>query len=673
MRRHLISAIALTLLCHHAGAADPAPGSGIASQYIDSAVRVQDDFFTHVNGKWLASTAIPADKSSWGVFAQLRDDVLPQLRGLVEAAQQERPKKQGSEAQQIGDFYASYMDEGRLDSLGARPLAGELSRIRSVRTKKALPMLIAHLARIGVGTPYALTVAPDARAATIYAASIGQSGLGMPDRDYYLDAKLAPVKAKYQAHVATMLTLAGSATPAASAQAVVALETALAALQWSKVDNRDPVKRYNKVTLAQLAAAAPDYDWHAGLTAAGVATRVGYVIVNQPSYLRGYEQLVTQTDLATWQAYFEWQLLRAYGNELSSDFVAAQFAFYGTVIAGVPQQLPRWKRAVLALDGVLGEALGKRYVAQYFPPERKARMEAMVKNLLVAYSASIATLDWMGPDTKKEALVKLAKFTPKIGYPTVWRDYSTLVILPGDLVGNLMRAADFRDQRQIGKLGRPIERQEWGMTPQTVNAYYNATLNEIVFPAAILQPPFFDAQADDAVNYGAIGAVIGHEISHGFDDKGSQSDGDGNLRDWWTAADRQAFGARTALLVQQYDSYSPLPGYHVNGALTLGENIADNAGLAIAYKAYHLSLSGKPAPVIDGLTGDQRFYMGWGQVWRSKVRPEQQILLIKSDPHAPGQFRTNGSLQNQPGFYDAFGVHPGDAMYRAPAQRVLLW
>jgi predicted metalloendopeptidase len=366
-------------------------------------------------------------------------------------------------------------------------------------------------------------------------------------------------------------------------------------------------------------------------------------------------------------------LLRHASPYLSKDFAQAHFAFYSTALSGVTEMPPRWKRGVGLVEGAMGESLGKLYVAQYFPAERKARMELLVKNLLASYQSSIDTLDWMGPETKKEAQTKLAKFTPKIGYPNKWRDYAGLAIVKGDLVGNVMRSAHFEYRTEVDKLGKPVDHDEWHMTPQTINAYYNANLNEIVFPAAILQPPFFDAQADDAVNYGAIGAVIGHEISHGFDDKGSQYDGDGNLRDWWSKDDRANFKAKADALVAQYEGYSPLPGYHVNGALTLGENIADNSGLAIAYKAYKLSLGGQPAPVIDGLTGDQRFFMGFGQVWRSKMREEQQIVQIKTDPHSPGQFRANGTVTNQPGFYDAFGVKPGDKMYLAPEQRVIIW
>jgi putative endopeptidase len=397
------------------------------------------------------------------------------------------------------------------------------------------------------------------------------------------------------------------------------------------------------------------------------------VIVGQPSYLQALDGILANTDLETVKAYFQWQLLRAYSPYLSTAFVDADFDFYGKTLTGTAENRPRWKRAVATVEEAMGEALGREYVAANFPPERKARMEALVQNLLAAYRDSIDGLDWMSPETKKEAQAKLATFRPKIGYPSKWRDYSRLSIRPDDLVGNVMRANGFEYQRNVDKLGKPIDREEWGMTPQTVNAYYNSRMNEIVFPAAILQPPFFNMEADDAVNYGAIGAVIGHEIGHGFDDKGSQSDGQGNLRNWWTAEDQARFKARTDMLVQQYEAFSPLPGYHVNGALTLGENIGDNSGLAIAYKAYKISLHGQPAPVIDGFSGDQRFFLGFGQVWRTKMREAAQIVQIKTDPHSPGQFRANGTLRNQGAFYDAFGVKPGDKMYLAPEQRVTIW
>ncbi|AVR94733.1 M13 family metallopeptidase [Pseudoduganella armeniaca] len=675
MKRHLISlSLIAAFAATAAHAADSAAISGIDTQYIDPSVRAQDDFFVHLNGKWLKTAEIPADKSSWGSFAKLRDDTLPQLRDIVEELQKKKGL-QGDE-QKIADLYTSYMDEAKLDQLGVKPLAGELARIAAIKDKKALPGLIAHLTRIGAPTPYAVRVSQDARESTRYAAYMAQSGLGLPDRDYYLkkdDAKLADALAKYEQHVAKVLTLAGAKDGAAQAKAIVALETALAEAQWTKVENRDPVKRYNKIAIDKLAELAPGYDWKAALAASGIAGKTDYVIVMQPSYLQGFDKLVASTDLATWKSYLTWQLLRDASPYLSKPFADAHFAFYGTVLTGVTEQPPRWKKGVGVVEAAIGEGMGKLYTAKHFPAERKARMEKLVQNLLLAYQQSIDTLDWMGPETKKEAQAKLAKFTPKIGYPDKWRDYSKLKMNAGDLLGNLRRAAEFDYARNVAKLGQPIDRSEWGMTPQTVNAYYRSTANEIVFPAAILQPPFFDARADDAVNYGAIGAVIGHEISHGFDDSGSQSDGDGNLRDWWTAQDRANFKAKTDALVKQYDAYSPLPGYNVNGKLTLGENIADNSGLAIAYKAYKLSLNGQPAPVIDNLTGEQRFYMGFGQVWRSKMREAQQIVQLKTDPHSPGQFRANGTVVNQPGFYEAFGVKEGDKLYVKPEQRVIIW
>jgi putative endopeptidase len=680
VKRYLLSTLTLSLMAAFASAADTvtpvAPISGIDKQYIDPTVRAQDDFFTYLNGQWLKTTEIPADKSSWGTFAKMRDDLNPQLRGLIEAAQKDPHKKAGTDTQKIGDLFSSYMDEKKVDALGYRPLAGELHRIRALKDKKALPALIAHLSAIGVGAPYSIGVSQDQRESTRYAVYMSQGGLGLPDRDYYLkkdDAKLADVRAKYERHVEKILGMAGEKDPAAAARAILALETALAQVQWTKVDNRDPVKRYNKMDFAKLSALTPGYDWKGALAAGGIAGKADYVIVAQPSYFAALDKVIADTDLATWKSYFEWQLLRSYSPYLSKPFYDANFAFYGTTLSGVTENQPRWKNGVSVVDSVLGEAVGRQYVAQYFPAERKARMEVLVKNLLEAYKQSIDTLDWMSPETKKEAQAKLAKFTPKIGYPNKWRDYSALTIKQDDLVGNMMRARTFGHNRGLNKLGKPIDREEWGMTPQTVNAYYNSSMNEIVFPASILHPPFFDMRADDAVNYGAIGAVIGHEISHGFDDKGSQSDGDGNLRDWWTKEDRAKFQAKADALTRQYDGYSPVKGYNVNGALTLGENIGDNSGVAVAYKAYKLSLGGKPAPVIDGLTGDQRFFMGFGQVWRVKMRDEAVIVQVKTDPHSPGQFRANGTMMNQPAFYEAFGVKEGDKMYRPPAERVIIW
>jgi putative endopeptidase len=501
-----------------------------------------------------------------------------------------------------------------------------------------------------------LQVHQDNKDATKYVVDFGQSGLGLPDRDYYLkddDVKLKQVRAKYQEHIAKMLSMSGDTQANAHAAEIVAFETELAKVQWTKVELRDPIKAYNKIEINKLDELTPGFDWTSYLQTMGVTGKVDYVIVSQPSYMTAMQKILQATPLSTLKTYFKWNVLSNSASQLPKKYADENFAFYGTTLRGTPAQEVRWKRAVRLVDS--------------------ARMESLVSNLLLAYKESIDTLDWMSPATKVEAKAKLASFTPKIGYPVKWKDYSALQITKGDPIGNLRRMRSFASQVELNKLGKPIDRDEWGMTPQTVNAYYNPELNEIVFPAAILQPPFFDAKADDAVNYGSIGAVIGHEISHGFDDQGAQYDGKGNLRDWWTKEDHDKFSAKTAALVKQYSAFSPVPGYNVNGELTLGENIADNSGAAIAYKAYRLSLNGKPAPVISGLTGDQRFFMGFGQVWRSKMRDQQAIVLIKTDPHSPGEFRANGTLRNMAPFYDAFGVKEGDKMYLPPADRVTIW
>ncbi|CAN7618277.1 M13 family metallopeptidase [Massilia sp. LjRoot122] len=686
MKRHILSAAALVLVASMAqaesaktttgGKAAPKLSAGIALDYVEPSVRAQDDFFQHLNGKWLKTVEIPSDKSSWGAFHKLHDDTQPQLRAIIEKSAATRNARAGSEEQLIGDFFASYMDEARLEQLGITPLKGELAKIAALRDKAELPATFARLGRVGVTVPFGFYIHQDAKDSTKYVADLYQGGLGMPDRDYYLkadDAKLADTRAKYQQHVEKMLALSGDTNAAANAKAVVDLETELARVQWTKVENRDPIKTYNKVELAKLAELAPGYAWDAWLAESGIKGKTDYVIVSQPSYLKGMAEIVNRVPLETWKLYLQLHTVNGYANYLSKAFVDQRFAFHGTTLSGAPKLEPRWKRGVSTIEGSLGDAVGKLYVKQHFPAERKARMEVLVKNLMEAYRTSIDTLDWMSPATKKEAQAKLAKFTPKIGYPNKWKDYSSLSVKRDDLVGNVMRSREVEYNRELNKLGKPIDRDEWGMTPQTVNAYYNPELNEIVFPAAILQPPFFDAKADDAVNYGGIGAVIGHEISHGFDDQGSQYDGDGNMRNWWTEEDGKRFAEKTKVLIQQYAGYSPLPGYNVNGELTLGENIGDNSGLAIAYKAYKLSLKGKKAPVINGLTGDQRFYMGWGQVWRAKMREPAQINQVKTDPHSPAQFRANGTLKNQPGFYEAFGVKEGDKMYLAPKDRVIIW
>ncbi|HEX3398385.1 MAG TPA: M13 family metallopeptidase [Steroidobacteraceae bacterium] len=648
--------------------------SGIDLQYVDSAVRPQDDVYEYLNGKWLRDYQLPADKGAVGSFTTVRDKTEEQLRTIADSLDQ-TPGNEDPDAKKLADLYASFLNEDRLEGLGMKPLLAEFAAIDAIKTKNAIPTVIARMVEIGAGAPFSLEVNPDARNSAQYAVILHQGGLGMPDRDYYLkdDAKLKEARAAYRAHIEKMLSMAGQAKAAKSAAAILDLETSLAKIQWTRVEDRDPIKTYNKTALSELSALMTGYDWQRYLRGAGIEGKVEYVIVSQPTYFTSLGKVMTRTPLRLWKAYFKWRVLSAAAPYLSKVFVDERFAFTGGVLRGVPENEPRWKRGITLLDESMGEALGKLYVAKYFPPQNKARMQTLVLNLLEAYRRDIDTLDWMSADTKVGAQAKLAKMLPKIGYPDRWRDYSALKIARDDLRGNVVRAKEFEYRRNLAKLGKPVDHGEWGMRPQTVNASYNSTRNEITFPAAILQPPFFDAAADDAVNYGGIGGAIGHEMSHGFDDHGSQFDADGNLHDWFTKADHDKFAEKTKALVAQYNAYEPVPGYHVNGALTLGENIGDNSGLAIAYKAYRISLAGTEAPVIDGLSGDQRLYLGWVQVWRGKVRDAEAIQRIKTDPHSPPAVRGTAPLRNQPGFYAAFDVKPGDKMYLPPEQRVSIW
>jgi len=648
--------------------------AGVDTAYEDRSVRPQDDIYRFLNGKWIDEFRIPDDKDRYLAFTAVEDRTQEQLRTIVEGLDAASAGADGDE-RKLADLYASFMDEARLEKLGLEPLRPTLRAIAALRSKQAIPALIARFNREGLTAPYDLRISPDARDSTRYAVTVAQGGLGMPDRDYYLkdDAKLSAVRAAYRAHVARMLTLAGDRDAPREARAIVELETALARQQWTRVENRDPVKTYNKYLIEGLGQLTPRLDWHTWLADTGIAGKAGYLIVAQPSYFAGLEPIIAATPLRVWRSYFRWHAIEAAAPYLSSAFVAEQFAFAGGVVRGVPQNRPRWKRGLTLLDGAMGEALGRRYVQRYFPPASKARMDALVHQLILAYGRDIDRLEWMSEPTRQGAHAKLAKLVTKIGYPERWRDYGALAIDRNDLWGNVVRASEFEFRRQVARLEQPIDRQEWLMTPQTVNAYYNPTMNEIVFPAAILQPPFFNAEADDAVNYGAIGAVIGHEISHGFDDQGSRYDAEGNLRDWFAPEDHAKFAARTHLLVAQYEQYSPVAGFHVNGELTLGENIADNAGLAIAAQAYHQSLDGRPAPVIDGFSGDQRLYLGFVQIWRGKVREAEAVRRIKIDPHSPPEVRGSAPLRNQPGFYEAFGVKPGDRMYLPPEERATIW
>jgi predicted metalloendopeptidase len=668
--RRSVSAVAF-LIAFGAQAADQ---TGISRADFDPAVRPQDDLYVHANGGWIARTEIPADKAIWRAGDQLTLEARLALKGILEALAAERAVSD-PDARKVADLYRSFMDEGRANARGLQPIEPELARIAAIKSRSDLAEAFARFSRLGAPPPMEIDVDQDDKDSSRYVVLLHQAGLGLPDRDYYLsdDARFRGLRDKYQGHLVRVLESLHQPAAAADAAAVLALETQIAQAHWTRVENRDSQKRYNKYELKDLPSLMPSYDWPRYLAAAGIAPRADDLIVNQPSYLQKLDAIVRDTSLATWRAYFTVTLMHAYAPYLSQPVVAENFALHGTAVRGVPSNEPRWRRGVDLVDESIGEALGRLYVEKYFPPPHKARVEVLVRSLLATYRDAIESLEWMGPETKAKAQEKLAKFTYQIGYPKRWRDYTRLEVKPDDLFGNRMRAVAFEYDRQINKLGRPVDRDEWEMTPQTVNAYYKAELNQIVFPAAILRPPFFYADADDAVNYGAIGTVIGHEISHGFDDQGSQFDGDGNLRDWWTADDHARFKARTAALVAQYSVYEPLPGFHVNGELTLGENIADNSGLAIAIRAYHRSLAGREPPVLDGLTGDQRLLFGLAQAWHGKARDEERIRRIKIDPHSPEQFRVNGSVVNADAYYAAFGVHAGDRMYRPPEQRVHIW
>ena len=662
-----------------AAAAASSSSSGVDVAAIDTGVRAQDDFFRYSQGKWLKDVEIPSDRSSWGAFNVAQDKVEGQVRAIIEGAAATKGAravaKAGSQAQKMGDYYTSYIDEARRNALGLAPLRTELARIAALKDKQGIGALAAHFSRIGAGAPLDMYVGQDNRDSTRLVVGISQSGLGLPNRDYYLqdDARLKDIAAKYQAHIEKMLALAGHTDAAAKAVQIVALETEIARVQWSAVQNRDPVKRYNKLSFAQLKDLMPGFDWSAFTKGTGVHGKVDSLIVNQPSYLAGLDKLIASTPLEVWKPYFEFRLLSSYAPYLSKPFVDESFAFRGAVLSGARENRAIEKLAIAQVNRDLSEIVGKVYVEKHFPAERKQQVEAMVKNFVIAFREGIQTLDWMSEETKKQAQLKLSKMKAKIGYPDKWRDYSSLKIERGDLVGNVMRAREFGHQYSIAKLGKPVDRAAWSMSPQTVNAYYSPTLNEVVFPAARLQYPLYDANAEPAVNYGSVGISIGHEISHAFDDKGSQFDGDGNLRNWWTKEDAEKFAARGKVLVAQYGAYSPLAGYNVNGELTLGENIADNAGAIMATRAYKIYLAGKPAPVIDGFSAEQRLFMGLAQARRGKARDAALISQVKSDPHSPSEFRVNGSMRNHPGFYEVYDVKPGDKMYLAPEQRVIFW
>ncbi len=637
---------------------------GFDEKGMDRSVAPGDNFYAYANGTWAKTTPIPADKANYGAFNFLSDLSESRTRGILDTAAKDPNSK-------IGRAYATFLDRAAIDAKGLAPIQPWLTKVKGA-TRGTYPALVAEASRAGIGGPFGAYVGQDDKQPEIYALSLAQAGLGMPDRDYYLgtDAKLVETKAAYQAHIAKMLTLAGEPNAAARAAALVAFETEIARVSWTRVDSRDATKTYNKMSVADLTKAAPGFDFATYFK--GIGTPVDTLIVAQPTAVAGIAKLVAAAPIGVLQDQLILRSLDGYADVLPKAFDDEQFAFAGTVLSGTPEQEARWKRGVQFTSGALGDEVSKLYVAQYFPPETKAAADTLVKNVLAAMDTRIDQLAWMAPETKVKAHAKLAAFTPKIGYPSQWKSYDTLTITAGDAFGNEWRANEWAHQDNVGHLGKPLQRWEWGMTPMTVNAYANFGMVEIVFPAAILQPPFFDPKADPAVNYGGIGAVIGHELSHHFDDQGAKYDAKGQLTDWWTPKDVANFNALTGKLGAQYDAYEPLPGLHVKGQLTMGENIADLAGLTVAYDAYHKALGGKAAPVIDGFSGDQRFYLGWAQVWRRSYREANLRQRLLTDPHSPSEQRAS-VVRNLDPWYAAYKPTPGQKLFLTPEQRVRIW
>ena len=648
--------------------------SGVDVSGFDKSVRPQDDFNRYVNGGWIDRTEIPADKTRWGSFDLLRDESDKNQRTVVEELAAAEGLQPGTEEQKVGDLYASLMDAEKINALGVEPLRPYLDEVEAISDRAGVVGAFAKLRRLGIGGPFLAFIRPDSRDSSRYVAYLTQSGLGLPNRNYYLKEgeKFDEIRTRYPEYIAELLTLAGFDDAAARAQGIYDLEMKIAEAHWPPEDNRNATKTNNVYEVADLNSISDQIDWTAFLEVAGLADRKD-LFVRQPSYLEKLGGILQETPVEDWKNYLRFHLLDSAAPWSSDDLVNARFAFFGKLINGQQELQPRWQRAVQTVNAAIGEAVGKVYVERYFPPQAKERMDTLVANLLVAFEVSINDLDWMSDETKARAQEKRRNFTAKIGYPNEWKDYSALSIERGEALGNLARAAIWDYERNLSRLDGPVDRSEWFMSPQTVNAYHNPRMNEIVFPAAILQPPFFDLEADDAVNYGAIGAVIGHEIGHAFDDQGRKTDSNGNLNDWWTEADAEAFKAKAAALVEQYNGFEVLEGLYVNGEFTLGENIGDLTGAYIGYLAYKMSLNGEEAPVIDGMTGDQRYFFGFGQIWRGKSREERLRRQVLTDPHSPSQFRANGPLRNFDAFYEAFDVKEGDGMYLPPEERVKIW
>jgi endothelin-converting enzyme/putative endopeptidase len=637
-------------------------------------IRPQDDLFGHVNGRWLDTTDIPADRSAWGAFTKLAEQAEERVKAIIEELA-EQPHEHGTNAQKIGDLYASFMAEERVEALGAEPIRPDLEKVAAIESHEELAAFIGGLERQGGGGFFAAYVNTDDRDSDRYVVNVLQGGLGLPDESYYRDEKFAEIRTAYLAHLERFFALAGVEDPAGSAQRVMDVETRLAQGHWERAATRDVIKTYNLMSLDDLKRTAPAFAWDTWASALGAdESALAEVIVREPSFFEHLSTCVEGIDLADWRAWAGIRVIRAAAPYLSSAFVDESFSFYGHTLQGTPELRARWKRGVAFVEGAVGEAVGEEYVARHFPPRAKEMMDELVANLIEAYRRNIEALDWMGEETKQRAFKKLETFRPKIGYPEKFRDYSALEVRPDDLIGNARAAAAFETDRELRKIGSPVDRDEWFMLPQQVNAYYNPGTNEICFPAGILEAPFFDVDAEPAENYGGIGAVIGHEVGHGFDDQGSQYDEAGNLNEWWTEADRAAFRERADKLIAQYDGFEPreLPGERVNGALTVGENIGDLGGITIALKAYEISLEGQEAPAVDGLTGAQRVFMSFAHVWRTKRRKEQMLQLLTVDPHSPAEFRAN-IVRNLDEFVAAFDVQPGDGLWLDPEDRVRIW
>ena len=670
----LVTLAAVLLFSLHltVSAAGDAPSWGFSTSNLDRTCKPCDNFYEFAMGSWMKANPIPAEYSSWGTFTQLRDNNLTALRTILDAATKATPPA-GSNEQKIGDFYASCMDTAAIESAGLKPIAGDLNEITAINDRKSLDAAITRLQQQGAGVLFRFSSGQDIKDSSRVIAQASQGGLGMPDRDYYFrdDEKSKQLRADYEQHVAKMFTLAGDAPEKAAGEAktVMAIETALAKASRSRVELRDPEKNYHPMAIAEVNALTPDWPWQSYLHEVG-APKLEQVNIRQPEFFKAMNEELSSVPLDDWKTYLRWHVIHANAPALPEKFVEENFDFYDRKLSGTKEMLPRWKRCVQSTDRNLGEALGQVYVEKYFPPAAKARAKEMVANLIAALREDIPTLSWMGPDTKKEALAKLEAFTVKIGYPDKWRDYSKLTIDRSSYDANVRRSMEFEYARELAKIGKPVDRAEWGMTPPTVNAYYSSTMNEIVFPAGILQPPFYDPTADDAVNYGGIGAVIGHEISHGFDDQGSKFDGKGNLNEWWKPEDRKNFTERGDCVMNQFNGYEVEPGLHQNGKLVLGESIGDLGGLTIAYAAYEKSIEGKRPKDIDGFTPEQRFFLGWAQVWGANQRAEAARLQTNTDPHPLARFRGNGPLSNMEAFAKAFGCKQGDAMVRQQSCKI---